>query len=80
MLNCMLTSMHDPICLDTLSQFIAMACFAKRTLYACFVDLQKAYDVVRHDMEHIVEHVEFIGVAPPMLAAIKSLCCNEPFP
>ena len=57
--------------LFALRHFIDTACFAKRPLYACFVDLQKAYDTVQHDM--LWSKLESIGVGPRMLAAIQSL-------
>ena len=40
-------------------------------LYACFVDIQKAYDTVQHDL--LWGRLASIGVQGRMLAAIKSL-------
>ena len=57
--------------LFALRYFIDNACIAKRPIYACFVDLQKAYDTVQHDM--LWSKLESIGVGPRMLAAIQSL-------
>lgn len=57
--------------LFALRHFIDNACIAKRPLYACFVDLQKAYDTVQHEM--LWNKLESIGVGPRMLAAIQSL-------
>ena len=57
--------------LFALRHVIDNACIAKRPLYACFVDLQKAYDTVEHDM--LWSKLESIGVGPHMLAAIQSL-------
>ena len=44
---------------------------SRRPLYACFVDLQKAYDTVQHHL--LWDKLESIGVGPRMLAAIRSL-------
>ncbi|RYE04502.1 MAG: reverse transcriptase family protein [Rickettsiaceae bacterium] len=57
--------------LFALRHFIDTACISRRPLYACFVDLQKAYDTVQHDL--LWARLKFIGVGPRMLAAIKSL-------
>ena len=57
--------------LFALRHFIDNACIAKRPLYACFVDLQKAYDTVQHDM--LWSKLESIEVGPRMLAAFQSL-------
>lgn len=51
--------------------FIDTARISRRPLYACFVDLQKAYDTVQHPL--LWDKLESIGVGPRMLAAIKSL-------
>ena len=40
-------------------------------LYTCFVDLQKAYDSVQHDV--LWARLRHIGISPRMLAAIQSL-------
>ena len=57
--------------LFALRHFIDTACISKRPLYACFVNLQKAYDTVQHDL--LWNRLQFIGVSPHMLAAIRSL-------
>ena len=57
--------------LFALRHFIDTACISKRPLYACFVDLQKAYDTVHHDL--LWDRLKSIGVGLRMLAAIKSL-------
>ena len=57
--------------LFALHHFIDTACISKRSLYACFVDLQKAYDTVQHDL--LWDRLKSIGVGPRMGAAIKSL-------
>ncbi len=57
--------------LFALRRFIDHAKLAKRALYACFVDLQKAYDTVQHDL--LWGRLRLIGVSPRMLAAIQSL-------
>ena len=57
--------------LFALRHFIDRACISKRPLFACFVDLQKAYDTVQHDL--LWARLQAIGVSPRMLAAIKSL-------
>ena len=40
-------------------------------LYACFVDMQKAYDFIQHDS--LWGRLASVGVQGRMLAAIKSL-------
>ena len=57
--------------LFALRHFIDSARISQRPLYACFVDLQKAYDTVQHHL--LWDRLESIGVGPRMLAAIKSL-------
>ncbi len=57
--------------LFALRHFIDHAKLAKRALYTCFVDLQKAYDTVQHDL--LWGRLRLIGVSPRMLAAIQSL-------
>ena len=47
------------------------ACISKSPLYACFVDLQKAYDTLQHHL--LWDRLESIGVGHHMLAAIRSL-------
>ena len=54
-----------------LRHFIDHALLAKRPLYACFVDLQKAYDTVQHAL--LWARLQRIGVSPRMLAAVQSL-------
>ena len=61
--------------LFALRHFIDTACFAKHPLYACFVDLQKAYDTVQHNT--LWSTLKSIGVGPRMLAAIQSLYSSE---
>ena len=41
---------HHLFVIHHLRYFINNACIAKRPLYACIVDLQKAYDTIQHDM------------------------------
>ena len=57
--------------LFALRHFIDHALNTGRPLYVCFVDLQKAYDTVQHDL--LWERLRSIGVSPRMLAAIQSL-------
>ena len=57
--------------LFALRHFIDTARISRRPLYACFVDLQKAYDTVQHHL--LWDKLESIGVGPRMLAAIRSL-------
>ena len=57
--------------LFTLRHFIDTARISRRPLYACFVDLQKAYDTVQHPL--LWDKLESTGVGPRMLAAIRSL-------
>ena len=57
--------------LFALRHFIDTARISRRPLYACFVDIQMAYDTVQHHLSW--DRLESIGVGPCMLAAIKSL-------
>ena len=57
--------------LFALRHFIDSARISQRPLYACFVDLHKAYDTVQHHL--LWDRLESIGVGSRMLAAIKSL-------
>ncbi len=57
--------------LFALRHFIDRAGMGKRPLFACFVDLQKAYDSVQHDL--LWARLTSIGVSSRMLAAVKSL-------
>ncbi len=57
--------------LFALRHFIDHARLAKRALYTCFVDLQKAYDTVQHEL--LWGRLRQIGVSPRMLAAVQSL-------
>ncbi len=56
--------------LFALRHFIDHARLAKRALYTCFVDLQKAYDTVQHEL--LWKRLRQIGVSPRMLAAVQS--------
>ena len=63
---------HSPIHhLFALRHFIDRAILQRRPLFVAFVDLQKAYDTVQHDL--LWARLEAIGVTPRMLAAIRSL-------
>lgn len=57
--------------LFALRHFIDQARLAKRPLYICFVDLQKAYDSARHDL--LWARLCHIGVGHRILTAIQSL-------
>ena len=57
--------------LFALRHFIDRAILQRRPLFVAFVDLQKAYDTVQHDL--LWQHLTAIGIGPKMLAAIKSL-------
>ncbi len=58
--------------LFALRHFIDHARLAKRALYTCFVDLQKAYDTVQHEL--LWDRLRQIGVSPRMLpVAVQSL-------
>ncbi|RYE02516.1 MAG: hypothetical protein EOP33_10065 [Rickettsiaceae bacterium] len=57
--------------LFALRHFIDSARISQRPLYACFVDLHKAYDTVQHHL--LWDRLESIGVGSRMLAAIKSV-------
>ena len=54
-----------------LRHFIDRALLQRRTLFVCFVDLQKAYDTVQHEL--LWARLHGIGVGPRMLAAVRSL-------
>ena len=63
---------HSPIHhLFALRHLIDGAILQRRPLFVAFVDLQKAYDTVQHDL--LWARLEAIGVSPRMLAAIRSL-------
>ena len=63
---------HSPIHhLFALRHFIDRAILQRRPLFVAFVDLQKAYDTVHHDL--LWARLEAIGVSPRMLPAIRSL-------
>lgn len=57
--------------LFALRHFIDKAILLRRPLFVCFVDLQKAYDTVQHEL--LWARLRHIGVGPRMLAAIQSL-------
>ena len=57
--------------LFALRHFIDRAILQRRPLFVTFVDLQKAYDTVQHDL--LWARLEATGVRPRMLAAIRSL-------
>ena len=57
--------------LFALRHFIDRAILQRRPQFVAFVDLQKAYDTVQHDL--LWARLEAIGVSPRMLAAIRSL-------
>ena len=62
---------HSPILhLFALRRFIDRAILQRRPLFVAFVDLQKAYDIVQHDL--LWAHLEAIGVNPRMMAAFRS--------
>ena len=50
---------------------IATACISKRPLYACYVDLPKAYNTVQHHL--LWDKLESIGVRHQMLAAMDQM-------
>ena len=62
--------------LFALRHFIDHARLVKRPLYTCFVDLQKAYDTVQHDL--LWARLRHIGVSPCMFAAIQSIYSSGP--
>ena len=57
--------------LFALRHFIDRAILQQRPLFVAFVDLQKAYDTVQHNL--LWARLEAIGVSPHMLAAIRLL-------
>ena len=57
--------------LFALRHFIDSPRMSKRPLFACFVDRQKAYDTVQHDL--LWARLQAIDVSTRMLAAIRSL-------
>ena len=57
--------------LFALRHFIDRAVLRQRPLFVCFVDLQKAYDTVQHDL--LWARLRAIGVGPRMVAAVQSL-------
>ena len=65
---------HSPMAshhLFALQHFVNRASLWRRPLIVAFVELQKAYDTVQHDL--LWAHLDAIGVHPCMVAAIRSL-------
>ncbi len=65
------STVHHLFALLALRHFIDHAKLAKRALYTCCVDLQKAYNTVQHVV--LWDRLRQIGVSPCMLAASQSL-------